>query len=149
MWFGSLQSRANAVPVTISGYVADLTGVPHDRPNITVRIRSVASGEEIASGRANAEGFFSIPIDPAAVPDEDVTLAITADGTAFIGGVETAVRTNGVLLGLAGEIDSQFATRIPESTNRVNQFIVLAVPKVKPKCVVYSKCRRCFFRFRR
>ena len=154
-FLGALQASAFAVPVTINGYVTDLTGIPHDRPNITIRVRSVGSGEEIATGTSNADGAFSISIDPAKVPDEDVTLAITADGTAFIGGVETAVRTNATLFGLAGEIDSKLATRIPDSTKRVSQFIMLVVPKAKPRCAghlkcrAYRKCRRRLFRSRR
>lgn len=144
-----LQASAMAVPVTVSGYVADLTGIPHERPDITVRVRSARSGREIASGKADANGFFSIPIDPARVPDEDVRLSLSADGTATIGGRVTAVRTNGTLFGLAGEIDSKFSTRIPDSTDRVTQFIVLIVPKAQVKCVSYSTSRRCRLRFRR
>ncbi len=150
---GFLEGNAYAqVPVTISGFVTDLTGIPHDRPNITIRVRSVRANREIASATSNANGFFSIAIDPKLVPVPDVTLSITADGTAFINGVQTRVRTAGTLFGLGGVIDSKFATRIPNSTERVTQFIMLVVPK-EDDCIVCTTqscyCRHGCFRFRR
>src|SRR5882757_8551505 len=97
-----------AVSVTIKGFVADLTGTPHDdRPDITVRIRSLKSNNEIVTQKVRNDGSFSIEIPPDRIPPEDVTLSITADGTTFIKGVLTRVRTNGQLVGLAGLIDSK------------------------------------------
>ena len=138
-------SVASAVPVSITGYVADLTGVPHQRPDITIRIRSVASGREIAVGKANNDGFFSIQVDPARVPNADVRLSITADGTALINGVLTAVRTDGTVFSLAGEVDAAFRGRI--TTPQVTQFIMLVVPKATT-CVPSRRCRSVRFRRR-
>lgn len=134
---------AAAVPVTIRGFVADLTGIPHDRPNITVEVRSVGSNQVIRSQPVNPEtGEFNIEIDPADVPDTDVRLTIRAFGTAFINGQEVAVATDANLFGLAGEIAAGLASRMPDSEQQVTQFIILVVPKAKPpaKCCT-SNCR--------
>lgn len=139
---------ARAVPVTIQGFVADLTGIPHDRPNIIISVRAVGSNQVIARVRANPEsGAFTIPINPDAIPDADVRLSISASGTAFLNGQQAAVATNGNLFGLAGEIAAGLAERIPGTQSGISQFIVLVVPKAPSpdsSCIraAYPSCTR-------
>lgn len=134
-------------PVTLKGYVAKLTGEPHEQPDITVRVRSVKKNQEIAARTVDKDGYFEIPIDPNDLPPEDVRLSITAAGTAYIDGVLTPVRTDGTVYSLAGIVVAK--TKPGEA---VTEFIVLVVPKAEECviCGVASNCRRhLLFRSRR
>lgn len=144
-------SQAFAIPVTIRGFVANLTGVPHIRPEITVTLRIVDSGNELSpqertlttSANENGEFVFEIPEDR--IPEGDSRVALSASGFASINGIRDAVRTDQELFGLAGQIGPDFGSRMPDA-KRVSQFIVLVVPKAKQicrsyNCKAWSRCR--------
>jgi len=130
---------ALAIPVILTGYVADLAGTPHTAPNITITVRTFAGGRVIARAPANpTTGRFEIPIDPIDVPDADTRLQVEASGTATIGGQVVRVETRQPLIGIAGEIA---AGLMPASTATATYFFVLVVPK-KVECSTSTGCHR-------
>ncbi len=152
--FASLIQAAVAAPAVITGFVADLGGIPHESPDITIQVRTFPGGRLITSAKADKNsGYFQIPIDPEKVPDNNTRISVSAAGTAVLNGRRTSVRTDGSLNGLAGEIRSRFSDDIGVRELPVQQFIILIVPKAQEQQVsVKCTCKRSFrirHRFRR
>jgi hypothetical protein len=144
-----LCDRASANPVILKGFVADLGGVPHTAPEITVEVRTFPGGAFVTSKPVETiDGSFTIEIPADRIPNEDTRISVRASGFAVLNGRRTAVRTDSDLIGLSGEILAKFSNEIGGGKVPITQFIILVVPKAKEPTCYYCPRGRLFRRCR-